>query len=170
MSQEQNTPQGDFLKRIARGEHPYAAAARPMESGSVTIRPGFITPQFDGLRSFMTANILPDLEQQLSNLHESSQKDIPSEVGAYTSTDVDIMPNFQGMVESGALALTLHQKNGASNRVLFRPFRLQKYMSVGVSTDFRHGENENGAHISLSTHGREYLYRNQMFISETANI
>lgn len=170
MSKERNTPQEDFLRRMARGEHPYAAAARPMENGSVTIRPGFITSQFDELRSFVSINVLPDIEQQLANLQTSSQKGIPSEVEAYTSIDVDSMPNLQGTVESGALALTLHQKNGTSNRILFRPFRLEKYMSVNVSTDFGDEESENGAHVSLSTHGRGHPYKEQMVISDTANI
>ncbi len=170
MSQEQNTPQADFQKRIARGEHPYAAAARPMERGSVSIRPGFITPQFDELRSFVSINVLSDLEQQLANLQLLNQKDIPNEAGIYISIDVDSMPNFQGMVESGALAVTMYQRNEASNRVLFRPFRLEKHMSVDVSTDFGSVENENGACISLSTHGRGYPYREQMVISDTARI
>jgi hypothetical protein len=95
---------------------------------------------------------------------------MPCEVGAYTSIDVESIPNFQGMIESGALALTLHQRDGASNRVLFRPFRLEKHMSVDVSTDFRSGESENGAHISLSSHGRGYPYREQMVISDTTKI
>lgn len=170
MAQEQNIPQGDFRKRIARGENPYAAAARPMEGGSLTIRPGFITPQFDELRGFISANVLPDFEQQLTNLQTSSQKDIPVAVGEYTSLDVDSMPNFSGMVESGALALTMHQRNGASNRVIFRPFRLEKYMSVDVSTDFGYEERDGGAYISLSTHGRGYPYREQMVISSSSRI